>query len=83
MRSQCISRWRRTSSLPTTGMLFSAWQAMTQAEQPVQALRSMTMPQRVAGFRHGRRATDPPPLPRRRPAWRPLCSRRKVGQSGS
>ena len=44
MRSQCISRLRRTSSLPTTGMLFSAWQAITQAEHPVQALRSITMP---------------------------------------
>ena len=31
MRSQCISRLRSTCSLPTTGMLFSAWQATMQA----------------------------------------------------
>src|SRR5690606_10387691 len=30
-----------TSSFPTTGTLFSAWQAITQAPQPVQAFRSM------------------------------------------
>ena len=45
MRSQCISRPLATWSLPTTGMLFSAWQATTQALQPVQVLRSMAMPQ--------------------------------------
>ena len=45
MRIQCISRPRRTCSLPTTGMLFSDWQATTQALQPVQALRSIVMPQ--------------------------------------
>ena len=50
MRSQCISRCRRTSSLPTTGMLFSAWQAITHAEQPVQALRSMPCPTVVRVF---------------------------------
>src|SRR5437660_757864 len=43
MRSQCISRPARTCSFPTTGMLFSAWQATTQALQPVQAVRSITM----------------------------------------
>src|SRR6185437_2762949 len=32
-------------SLPTTGMLFSAWQATTQALQPMHAFRSMLMPQ--------------------------------------
>ncbi len=31
--------------MPTTGMLFSAWQATTQALQPMQVLRLMTMPQ--------------------------------------
>ena len=30
-----MARPRRTWSLPTTAMLFSAWQAMTQALQPV------------------------------------------------
>ena len=35
-RSQCISRLRSTCSLPTTGMLFSAWQAIMQALQPTQ-----------------------------------------------
>ena len=35
MRIQCISRPRRTWSFPTVGMLFSAWQATTQALQPV------------------------------------------------
>ena len=43
MRSQCISRSRCTWSLPTTAMLFSAWQAMTHPLQPVQTLVSMTM----------------------------------------
>ena len=45
MRIQCISRPRRTSSLPTTGTLFSAWHATTHAEHPVQAPRSIAMPQ--------------------------------------
>ena len=36
---------RRTSSFPTTGMLFSAWQAITQEEQPEHLDRSMTMAQ--------------------------------------
>jgi hypothetical protein len=30
--------------LPTIGTLFSDWQAMTQALQPVQTVMSMTMP---------------------------------------
>ena len=34
-----------TCSLPTIGMLFSAWQAMMQALQPMQELRSIAMPQ--------------------------------------
>ena len=33
-----------TWSLPTIGMLFSAWQATTQALQPMQVFRSMLMP---------------------------------------
>ncbi len=44
MRIHCISRLRRTPPFPTTGMLFSAMQAMTQALQPVHALRSIVMP---------------------------------------
>ena len=36
MRIQCISRPCSTCSLPTTGTLFSAWQATTQALHPVQ-----------------------------------------------
>ncbi len=43
MRSQCISRPRQTLSLPTTGMLFSDWQATTQALQPVHLLRSIAI----------------------------------------
>ena len=39
----------RHLSLPTTGMLFSAWQATTQALQPMQDVRSMAMPQRLRG----------------------------------
>ena len=38
-------RLRSIWSLPTTGTLFSAWQATTHAEQPVHALRSIAMPQ--------------------------------------
>ena len=45
MRIQCISRRASTCSLPTTGMLFSAWQATTQALQPMQVLRLIAMPQ--------------------------------------
>jgi hypothetical protein len=43
MRSQCISRWARTPSRPTEGTLFSAWQAMTHALQPVQRDRSIVI----------------------------------------
>jgi hypothetical protein len=39
--SQCMSLDFRISFLPTTGTLFSAWHAMTQAPQPVQAFRSI------------------------------------------
>ena len=45
MRIQCISRPAITWSLPTTGALFSASQATTQALHPVQAVKSMAMPQ--------------------------------------
>jgi hypothetical protein len=38
IRSQCIARWRSTWSLPTTGMLFSLWQATTHALQPMHAV---------------------------------------------
>ena len=43
-RIQCISRPCETCSLPTTGTLFSDWQAVTQALQPMQAPRSIDMP---------------------------------------
>ena len=45
MRIQCISRLTATCSLPTTGMLFSAWQATTHALQPMHAVMSIAMPQ--------------------------------------
>ena len=38
MRSQCMSRRIATCSLPTTAMLFSDWQATTQALQPTHAV---------------------------------------------
>ena len=38
-----------TSPAPTTGTLFSAWQAIMQALQPMQASVSMTIPQAVSG----------------------------------
>ena len=44
MRSQCISRPFSTCALPTTGTLFSAWQATTHALQPVQTFWSIAMP---------------------------------------
>ena len=47
-----MARPRRTWSLPTTAMLFSAWQATTQALQPVQAFRSMAMPQAWPSYFH-------------------------------
>ena len=53
MRSQCISRPFITCTLPTTGMLFSATQATTQALQPVQEFRSMAMPQAWPSYFHG------------------------------
>ena len=43
MRIQCISRPRVTWSLPTDGMLFSLWQATTQALQPMHEFRSIVM----------------------------------------
>ena len=39
-----------TPALPTTGMLFSAWHATTQAPHPVQAPRSTAMPHCRAPF---------------------------------
>src|SRR5688500_1262465 len=45
MRLQCISRLILTWSVPTLGMLFSAWQATMHAEQPMQAFMSIAMPQ--------------------------------------
>ena len=49
MRIQCISRALSTCRLPTVGMLFSDWQATTQALQPVQAVRSTAIPQAWSG----------------------------------
>src|SRR3990170_4787332 len=50
---QLIVRPRATSFAPTAGTLFSALQAMTQAWQPVQRSRSITMPQSaISGLRH-------------------------------
>jgi hypothetical protein len=46
IRSQCISRFMMTLALPTTGTLFSAWQATLHALQPVHTLMSIVMPQR-------------------------------------
>jgi hypothetical protein len=46
MRIQCISRPRFTMRLPTVGMLFSDWHAMTHVPQPVHAFKSMLIPQR-------------------------------------
>ena len=40
----CMFRPAMIWSLPMTGMLFSAWQAITQALQPVQVLRSIAIP---------------------------------------
>ena len=45
-RSQCTCRPYAASALPTTGTLFSAMQATTQAAQPTQASTSTAMPQR-------------------------------------
>ncbi len=50
MRSQCMSRLRATSSGPITGTLFSAWQATTQALQPMQLAVSITIAQRAAAW---------------------------------
>ena len=47
MRSQCMSRPRAISSGPTTGELFSTWQATTQALQPMHSEVSITIPHRA------------------------------------
>src|SRR5215467_11463152 len=44
IRIQCISRPRATSFLPTVGMLFSAWQAITHALHPTHLLKSTDIP---------------------------------------
>jgi hypothetical protein len=44
MRSQCMLRPSLISFLAQMATLFSAWQATTQAPQPVQRSRSTTMP---------------------------------------
>ena len=43
-RIQCISRPFATWALPTTGMLFSLWQATTHALHPMHEFRSMVIP---------------------------------------
>src|SRR3954451_24156528 len=50
---QCIWRLRRTSSLPTTAMLFSAWQAVLQALQPMQELRLIAIAQAFRLYSYG------------------------------
>src|SRR5215470_12572325 len=55
-RSSLIHCWARpyeTWALPTTGTLFSAEQAATQAWHPVQASESTAMPQRYSGYLTG------------------------------
>src|SRR6185369_15056476 len=44
MRSQCMLRPSAISFLSQMPTLFSAWQATTQAPQPVQRSRSITIP---------------------------------------
>jgi len=44
MRSHCMLRPSLISCLPQSATLFSAWQATTQAPQPVQRSRSITIP---------------------------------------
>ena len=44
MRSQCMLRPSAISFLSQSATLFSAWQATTQAPQPVQRSRSITIP---------------------------------------
>ncbi len=44
MRSQCMARPSAISCLSHSPTLFSAWQATTQAPQPVQRSRSITIP---------------------------------------
>src|SRR5256885_1236886 len=56
------ARPRAVGGGPAVGMLFSAWQATTQASQPVHVSRSTTIPQRGGiglFFPHGGRG--PPP----------------------
>ena len=43
-RIQCISRPFATWTLPTTGTLFSLWQATMHALQPMQEFRSIVIP---------------------------------------
>ena len=50
-----MSRPSATCSLPTTAMLFSDWQATTQALQPMQVSVSITMP-------HARASQAGPPV---------------------
>ncbi len=44
---------REVSCFPTKGMLFSAWQATTQALQPVQAFKSIAMPHAYSSAGYG------------------------------
>src|SRR5581483_9491694 len=53
---QLMTRPRAASPTPTAGTLFSALQARTQAWQPVQRSRSITIPQRAMS-----RLSDPHP----------------------
>src|SRR5690242_17969102 len=50
IRIQCISWNLSTSFFPTTGTLFSALHAITQAPQPKHALRSIDIPHFAPGL---------------------------------
>lgn len=47
---QCIWRFRSTSSLPTIAMLFSAWQAVLHALQPMQEFRLIAIAQAFRSY---------------------------------
>src|ERR1700687_3204089 len=49
-RIHCCARPYATCALPTTGTLFSAEQATTQAWRPVQSSESTAMPHRYSGY---------------------------------
>ena len=58
MRSQCMWRPRLICSLPTTGILFSAWHATTHALQPMQEFMSIVMPHLASLYSYAYTASD-------------------------